>query len=146
MTDIEKQQIQDLRLKGVGYKAIAAVLGISRDTIRGYCKRNGLDGDSKVVSLNLEEKKNQNLICACCNKVIKQKEHGRVRRFCSEECRRKWWNDNKDKRNKKDTATYKYTCPHCDREFNSYGNKKRKYCSHNCYIKSRFWKGEEDGI
>lgn len=146
MTDIEKQQIQDLRLNGVGYKAIASELTISRDTIRGYCKRNGLDGDSKVVSMNLVEKKNQNIICACCNKSIKQKERGRSRRFCSEECRRKWWNKNQDKRNKKDTAIYKYSCLHCGNEFSSYGNKDRKYCSHNCYIKSRFWKGEEDRI
>ena len=135
MTDVEKQKIQELRVKGDGYKAIAAVLSISRDTIRGYCKRNGLDGDLTLISL--KEKQNQNSICACCNKVIKQKEHGR-RRFCSEDCRRKWWNENQDRRNKKEAATYKYICPNCGKEFSSYGNKNRKYCSHDCYIKSRF--------
>lgn len=146
MTEFEKQQIQDLRLKGVGYKAIAAVLGISRDSIRGYCKRNGLDGDSKVVSLNIEEKINQNLLCACCGKPIKQKKRGTKRRFCSEECRRTWWKENQDKRNKNCKAIYKYICPSCNNEFSCYGNKRRKYCSHNCYIKARFWKDEEDGI
>lgn len=145
MTDMEKQQVQDLRLKGVGYKAIAATLGISRDSVRGYCKRNGLDGNSKVVALNVEEKKKGNLLCACCGKPIKQKAGGRTRRFCSEECRRKWWKDNPQERNKNETAIYKYTCPYCGKEFSCYGNKKRKYCSHDCYIKSRFW-GEEDGI
>jgi hypothetical protein len=54
MTEIEKQQIYDLRLKGVGYKAIAAVLGVSRNSIRGFCIRNGLDGDAKKGSLNVE--------------------------------------------------------------------------------------------
>ncbi|PYG84789.1 hypothetical protein LY28_03582 [Ruminiclostridium sufflavum DSM 19573] len=146
MTEFEKQQIQDLRLKGVGYKAIAAILGISRDSIRGYCKRNGLDGDSKVVSLNVEEKINQNLLCACCGKSIKQKKRGRSRRFCSEDCRRKWWNDNPDKRSRKESAIYKYTCSYCNKEFSCYGNKRRKYCSHNCFIKSRYWKDEKDGI
>lgn len=145
MTEIEKQQIHDLRLKGIGYKAIAAVLGISRDSIRGYCIRNGLDGDSKVVTLNIEEKIKNNLLCACCNKPIKQNERGRARRFCSDECRRKWWKDNPQERNKNGAAIYKYTCPHCGQEFSVYGNNKRKYCSHNCYIKSRFW-SEEDGI
>lgn len=145
MTDYDKQQIQELRLKGTGYKAIAAVLGLSRDCVRGFCKRNGLDGDSKVVSLNVEERVRNHVLCACCNIPIKQNQRGRVRRFCSEECRRKWWKDNPHKRNKKETAIYKYTCPHCGKEFSCYGNKKRKYCSHNCYIKSRFW-GEEDGI
>jgi endogenous inhibitor of DNA gyrase (YacG/DUF329 family) len=145
MKETEKQQIYALRLKGVGYKAIAAVLGISRDSIRGFCKRNGLDGDSKVVSLNLEEKKRNQLICPCCGKPIKQKERGRSRRFCSDECRRKWWNDHPQERNKKDSAIYKYTCPHCGKEFSCYGNRTRKFCSHDCYIKSRFW-SEEDGI
>lgn len=144
MTDVEKQQIYDLRLKGVGYKAIAAVLGLSRDRVRGYCKRTGLDGDSKAVSLNVEEKKNQNLICACCAKPIKQNGRGRTRRFCSEECRRKWWNDNPDKRTMSEEAVYKYTCPTCSTEFSCYGNKRRKYCSHDCYIKARFWNGDQD--
>jgi len=146
VTEVEKQQIQSLRLKGVGYKAISVVLGISRDVVRGYCKRNGLEGDAKVVFLNVEERKNNNLICSCCSKELKQKDRGRTRRFCSDECRRKWWNQNQDKRNKKEDAIYEYECPHCGIKFSCYGNKRRKYCSHNCYIKSRFWKGEEDGI
>jgi len=145
MTETDKQQIFDLRLKGVGYKAIAAVLGISRDSVRAFCKRNGLDGDAKAVSLNVEEKKIKHLLCSCCSKSIKQKDRGRNRRFCSDQCRRKWWRDHPEARNKKDASTYCYTCPHCGKEFSCYGNKKRKYCSHDCYIKSRFW-SEEDGI
>lgn len=140
MTEFEKQQISDLRLKGSGYKAIAAVLGISRDAVRSYCKRNYLDGDSAMIELNVEEKKKTHLICTCCSKPIKQKARGRVRRFCSDECRRKWWNCNPQTRNKKETATYHYRCLHCGNEFVCYGNKKRKYCSHDCYIKSRFWR------
>ncbi len=89
MTEFEKEQIYDLRLKGVGYKAIAAVLGLTRDSVRGYCKRNGLDGDSEVVALNVEEQMKQHLLCTCCGKPIKQKDKGRTRKFCSEECRRK---------------------------------------------------------
>lgn len=146
MTEIEKQQIYDLRLKGVGYKAIAAVLGVSRDSIRGFCKRNGLDGDAQVISLNVEEKKKLHLVCSYCCKPIKQRGRGRTRRFCSDECRRKWWKDNPDKRTKNEDAIYRYTCPTCNKEFKCYGNKRRKYCSHDCYIKSRFWNGEEDGI
>ena len=145
MTEFEKQQIYSLRLKGVGYKAIAAVLGLSRDNVRSFCKRNGLDGDSKVVHLNVEEQKKRHILCSCCGMPIKQKARGRLRRFCSDECRRKWWNENPQARNKNEIAIYKYTCPQCGREFSCYGNKKRKYCSHDCYIKARFW-SEEDGI
>ncbi len=146
MNEVEKQQIHDLRLKGIGYKAIAAILGISRDSIRGYCKRNGLAGDSQAVSLNVKEQINQHLICACCSKPLVKNLRGRSKRFCSEECRRRWWNENRDKRNKKESAIYKYICPNCNKEFSCYGNRNRKYCSHNCYIKSRFWKEDEDGV
>jgi endogenous inhibitor of DNA gyrase (YacG/DUF329 family) len=144
MTDYEKEKIRELRLKGIGYKGIAALLGLSRDSIRSFCKRNNLDGASCVVSLNIEEKIKKNLLCVCCEKPIKQKYQGRNRRFCSEECRRKWWRENQSERNKSEDATYKYTCLHCGKEFTVYGNKKRKYCSHNCYIKDRFWIGEDD--
>ncbi|WP_035288016.1 helix-turn-helix domain-containing protein [Clostridium sp. KNHs214] len=145
MTAEEKEKIRELRLKGMGYKAIATILGLSRDSVRGFCKRNSLDGDSCVVALNVDEKIKRNLLCACCEKPIKQKHQGRTRRFCSEECRRKWWNEHQSERKKSEAATYRYTCPYCGNDFSAYGNKKRKYCSHNCYIKDRFWR-EEDGI
>lgn len=145
MTSYEKEKIKELRLKGMGYKAIASLLGLSRDSVRGFCKRNGLYGDSCVVALNVEEKVKRNVLCAYCGKSLKQKHQGRTRRFCSDECRRKWWNENQDKKNKKKAAIYKYICLRCGKGFSVYGNKKRKYCSHNCYIKDRFWR-EEDGI
>ncbi|WP_411679868.1 RNA polymerase subunit sigma-70 [Clostridium thailandense] len=145
MTSDEKEKIKELRLKGMGYKGIANLLGLTRDSVRGFCKRNGLDGASCVVALNVEEKIKRNVLCACCEKPLKQKGQGRSRRFCSDKCRRKWWNENQDKRNKKETAIYKYICPHCGKEFSVYGNKKRKYCSHDCYIKDRFWR-IDDGI
>ncbi|MBE6068067.1 MAG: RNA polymerase subunit sigma-70 [Clostridium lundense] len=145
MTSDKKEKIKELRLKGRGYKAIAGSLGLSRDSVRGFCKRNGLDGDSCVVALNVEEKIKTNLLCAYCRKPIKQKGQGRTKRFCSEGCRRKWWSEHQSERSKSEAATYKYTCPYCGKRFSVYGNKKRKYCSHNCYIKDRFWR-DEDGI
>lgn len=146
MTNDEKEKIKRLRLEGMGYKGIANLLGLTRDSVRGFCKRNGLEGDSCVVALNVGEKIKRNLLCTCCEKPIKQNETGRIRRFCSDECRRKWWKENQEKKNKRETAIYRYTCPHCGNEFSAYGNKNRKYCSHNCYIKSRFWKDEEYGV
>ena len=48
--------------------------------------------------------------------------------------------------NKKETAMYPFTCTRCGKEFLSYGNQTRKYCSHDCYIRARFWEVEdEDG-
>jgi endogenous inhibitor of DNA gyrase (YacG/DUF329 family) len=106
--------------------------------------RNGLDGNACVVKLNFDEKINRNLVCMRCGKPINQKEQGRTRKFCSEKCRRVWWNENQQARNKSEDATYNYVCPYCGREFGAYGNKKRKYCSHNCYIRDRFWREEDE--
>lgn len=44
MTEEQRQKIKSLRYQGFGYKQIAKATGFSRDTIRGYCKRNGLHG------------------------------------------------------------------------------------------------------
>lgn len=74
MTAEVKEKIRYLRLEGLGYKGIASTLGLSRDSVKGFCKRNGLDGDSCVVALNIEEKINKNVLCCCCEKPIKQKE------------------------------------------------------------------------
>jgi len=146
MTAYEKDKVYELRMKGVGYKAIAAVLGLSRDSVRNFCKTNALMGDASVVAMNTEVKKVQGIACQCCGKPIVQVEKGRVRKFCSEECRRMWWKENKDQSIKKSVAIYTKTCTCCGEAFTSYGNKKRKYCSHKCYIKYRFWEDEENGI
>lgn len=145
MNEYQKEKIKELRLKGTGYKAIAKALGLSRDSVRGFCRRNNLVGNKAVVALNMEVKLQKNEICSYCKKPIKQKNKGRTCKFCSSECRYKWWNENTDKRNRSEKAIYKYTCIYCSKKFIAYGDKSRKYCSHNCYIKDRFW-GEEDGV
>lgn len=145
MTDYERKQIYDLRRRGMGYKAIGTALGLSRDTVRSFCKRNNLGGDGEIVKLNIEVMKEKKLLCQNCGQLIKVKAKGRPKKYCSDFCRRAWWKENQDKKTEKETAIYKYTCAHCGNEFQAYVNKKRKYCSHDCYIKYRFW-GDEDGI
>ena len=146
MTDEQKNTINQLRLQGLGYKAIANRLDLTRDVVRYYCKHHGLGGDACTVRLNFNQKLTQNIICPCCHKPIRQKGKGRVRRFCSDVCRRKWWKEHQEAHKKKETAIYSFNCVHCGKAFRVYGNKNRKYCSHACYIKHRFWRNEEDGI
>lgn len=38
MTEQQAKQIVEMRLKGVGYKSIGTVVGLSRDIVRNYCK------------------------------------------------------------------------------------------------------------
>lgn len=113
--------ITKLRLEGYSYKEIADALKISINTVKSFCRRNGLTGTS-------EKKKH---ICINCGTEIDE-----GKKFCSSKCRQEWWNNNLDKVNRK--AYYNFTCSYCHKPFNSYGNKNRKYCSHECYIKDRF--------
>ena len=138
MTDSQRAMIRQLRLDGVGYKGIAAQLNLSRDVVRNFCKKNGLEGDGVVVDLNFEVKKQTGVLCMNCAKPLGKTKRGRAKRFCSEPCRRSWWKENPDKKTMKASAMYKMVCPCCGQEFISYGNKNRKYCSHECYIKDRF--------
>lgn len=145
MTDFETKQIRELRMRGVGYRAIASVIGLSRDVIRNYCKTHGIDGYATELTLNIREQMQQGKACLCCGKEIKQSTTGRKRKFCSEKCRREWWSAHPQIAQRNETAFYEKACAYCGKTFTAYGNKNRKYCSHNCYVHDRFWR-EEEGL
>lgn len=140
MSEQETQIIQELRQKGAGYKVIAAALGVSRDTVRGICKRYKIPDGGNDETENIQTPDPENHRCACCNNELIQNERGRTKRFCSANCRRKWWNEHPEIQRKSETAIYSFTCRHCGKQFSAYGDNHRKYCNHACYIKARFWK------
>ena len=70
MTDIQSKQIREFRMKGVGYKSIASVLGLSRDSVRNYCKSHGLDGYATEVAANIQEQTQMEITCPRCGQVI----------------------------------------------------------------------------
>ena len=142
MDEFQKKKICKLRADGFGYKLIAAELGVSRDVVRNFCRKNGLNGHLAQTDENIRKMIIDDALCANCSKPIKQKNKGKTRRFCSDECRRKWWKENAEKGWKKENAIYKLVCAFCHTEFESYGNSQRKYCCHECYIKDRFRKKE----
>ena len=144
MTDAQAAQIKEMRLKGMGYRAIADALGLSRDIVRNHCKAKGMGGYVAATVKNLQERAERSGICICCGKEIEQQGNGRPRKFCSEKCRRQWWKTHPEEGNQK--AMYTQVCARCGKEFTAYGNNHRKYCSHDCYIKARFWRDEENGI
>ena len=129
MTTEQKQTIHRLRYAGKDYQSVASELRIKIGTVKTYCFRHSLtDAD-----IEEQEQKNE---CPCCGNKITQRPKIKPRKFCSDKCRIKWWNDNRDLHNKK--AQHRNICECCGKEFNSYGNKSRKYCSHSCYISQRF--------
>lgn len=143
MTSVQEKQIRNFRMQGIGYKAIASNMGLSRDVVRNYCKSHGLDGYAAEVVVNLKEQMQQGDVCGCCGAAILQPAIGRKRRFCSEKCRREWWAAHPEKSRKKEVAFYEKTCVYCGQHFTVYGNKNRRYCSHECYVHDRFWREEE---
>ena len=54
MTDTQAKQINEMRMRGMGYKAIGMAIGLSRDIVRNYCKRHNLAGYATVVSKNMK--------------------------------------------------------------------------------------------
>ena len=64
------------------------------------------------------------------------------KKFCSDKCRNKWWNARLDLVNRK--AFREIVCVGCGRTFTVYGQVKRKYCSHQCYIEARFGRDDNE--
>jgi len=122
----EKAKINDLRKQGYGYKKIAKELSITISAVRYACSAS-LDEDLLNGS------------CEQCGLRIKSIKGKKKKRFCSDQCRWQWWNNHQKEVNKK--AYYTHRCRCCNKEFASYGNSKRVYCSHGCYIKSKLNKG-----
>lgn len=134
MTKEQREQIVDLRKKGYGYRMIGQMLGLNRDTVRYFCKSNGIGGAAENILIA------DGATCPCCGGAISQTVgKGRRKKFCSEKCRREWWKKHPGAGNKSESATYHGTCAACGKEFTAYGNNHRKYCSHACYIHARFW-------
>ena len=129
MTEEQKRKVSDLRRAGMGYTETARLAGVSRDAVRSFCRRNGLAGKAA-------EGQAQEGCCRECGKPLQQKEGVKRRVFCSRECREKWWHSHPGEIRQR--AVYSFTCAGCGRQFDVYGDSRRKYCSHGCYVKSRF--------
>lgn len=120
MISEKTQKVLALRERGMSYNDISAATGIPVGTVRSYCNRY----PSADISL-----------CLKCGTPVKQTAHRKQKKFCSDACRMAWWNAHPEKVKRK--AVYHFTCPHCGREFESYGNDHRVFCSRLCYANAR---------
>lgn len=131
MTNEQIKQIENLRADGCGYARIAELLSLSKNTVKSYCQRHGLSGIAAK-----EEPAPAQSFCRECGSPLTQMPGRKEAKFCSDTCRNAWWNAHQNMVRRK--AVYEFTCAGCGRPFSAYGNANRKYCSHACYIKSRF--------
>lgn len=131
MTNEQKQRIAELRSTGISYAKIGEAIGISGDTVKTYCRRNNITVNQKSSAFDTTP-----TFCKECGAPLMQIEKRKLRVFCSRACRERWWHSHPDKLKKK--AVYDFRCAGCGKPFSSYGNRHRKYCSHECYINARF--------
>ena len=121
MTIGQKNKIINLRLDGCSYSTISQLLEIPVPTIKAFCQRH--------------REEIQQRRCRTCGTPLKQPKGKRKKYFCSDRCRTTWWNTHPEAINRK--AWYHLQCQICGKEFDSYGNRNRKFCSRECYYTSR---------
>ena len=118
----QKQQIIKLKQEGYGYKKISKELNLPLSSVRYVCDK-GMDDISLLGT------------CKRCGNTIKSIKGKKRKQFCCDRCRWDWWNSHIKEVNKK--AFYTLTCKYCGKEFTAYGNQKRVYCCHDCYVKDK---------
>ena len=133
MTNQQKEQITALRSQGYGYATIAKAVGLKKDTVVAFCRKIGLTGTKAADNSRIELDAG---FCLQCGALLTQTPGRKRVKFCSDNCRTIWWNAYPEKVNRR--AVYHFTCAHCGKPFTAYGNAKRKYCSHTCYIADRY--------
>jgi IS30 family transposase len=105
MTADQKQQIQQMRQKGLSYLRIASALNIPENTIKSHCRRNNLGTFNRA---KLQTAREIQTSCKHCSKPLTRRKKGQPKKFCSEECRRAWWKANDSQLMKK--AYYTLIC------------------------------------
>lgn len=139
MTEKQKSDIIGMRNKRMSFSKISDITGVSRNTVKSFCRRQNISALTKTQT----EDKSDKLCCKQCGKELQPLPGKKTPKFCSSKCRTKWWNAHPEEVNRK--AIYTFNCACCGKPFTAYGNKGRKYCSHSCYIEARFKVGDSNG-
>lgn len=121
-----KQAIITLRQQGETFAVIGKLLSLSPNTVKSVCHRSGIPAGDTAAGSD---------VCKNCRKPLTQIPGRKEKTFCSTHCRTAWWNKTRSRK------PYRLTCYCCGREFISFGNRKKKFCSPECYRVGRYGKG-----
>ena len=77
MTKEEKKKVVELRALGMSYQEIARCFSLPLSTVKSWLIRH-----------SQKEEKGR---CRFCGAPIQQTPHKRERKYCSDECRYRWW-------------------------------------------------------
>lgn len=139
MTENQKTRILEMRRLGCTYRHIAATLSLPEGTVKTCCLR------AAKKSLLTTPREPATCTCKQCGKEIIQVAKRKKRIFCTDACRQKWWGSHLFLIDPGSKAHHHHTCSYCHKSFTAYGNPKRKFCSHDCYIKARYYQDADDG-
>ena len=130
---IQKDQARLLRVHGIGYKKIASITGLDRETVRYVC-RDIVAPENEGVADRMANGE----ACLYCGAPIDQPSGpGRRRRFCCEQCRRQYWKLHRHEQGKRPEVHHIQVCAYCGKTFEVYGKIRRKYCCHDHYLQHR---------
>lgn len=102
-------------------------------------ERSAITTEQSNFTEAVTAEKNQ---CLQCGKEIAPASGRKKKKFCSDACRSKWWAAHPEQIRHKSNRTI--NCAFCGKVFQVHGGQRRKYCSHDCYIKDRFSKKKAD--
>lgn len=122
MTNEQREIIASMRQKHLSYTTISKELGLSINTVKSFCRRNGMA--TKNVRTDAPRCKN-------CGGIIDNTAGIKPRLFCSDHCKQAWWNKHRHERISENIVPH--VCPICGKAFNDYIGANRKYCSQTCY-------------
>ncbi len=117
----DAERMSSMIKNGFGATSIARTLGISVNTVRSYIRRHPGLGSADT--------------CRECGKKLIQSPGYKKKKFSSDQCRMAWWNSHREQVNRQSFTIL--ICRTCGKEFESYANPKRKYCSRECYYKAQ---------
>ena len=132
MTNEQKSTILRLRAEGKKYVAIADTVGLSINTVKSYCRRQGTTATADDAPR-----------CKQCGSLLMSKNNSKPRLFCSDKCRNDWWKHHPNDINRK--AYYTKTCAHCGKSYTVYGRPNSKFCCRACASQHRL-KNAEAGV
>ena len=132
MTEQQRSSVREMRIHGLSYGQIARFAALPVNSVKSFCRRENL------VPQPTSPEEETPMRCRQCGKpLLPTKKHTQY--FCSDACRYTWWNRNRNWARRE--KAHRLTCVRCGTQFTSYGNKKRKYCGRECYLRSRYGEG-----
>ena len=153
--DPRREQVRALRMRGIECPDIARQTGIPEGEVIVYCLQLGFPVSGPCSSLRLSPEDEawlryrrgepQGRKCPVCGGILHQPARGRKRKFCSAECRGKYWNGKW--REKAVLHGREAVCENCGTIFYAINEEKarRRYCSRERYFDARYGrKGDED--